>query len=81
MVLSIQLLTFYVAWGLIFTKYIPDLNWALKFFLDILQTTAFWPTTLLPLTILLPYIALLTARAFKLTVSLKTLGCRSISAR
>ena len=81
MVLSIQLLTFYVAWGLIFSKYIPDLNWALKFFLDILQTTAFWPTTLLPLTILLPYIALLTASAFKLTVSLKTLGCRSISAR
>ena len=80
-VLGIQLLIFYVAWGLIFTKYLPDLNWALKFFLDILQTMAFWPTIYLPLAILLPYIALLTTGAFRLAASLKTLGRRSISAR
>jgi hypothetical protein len=81
MVLGIQLLMFYVAWGLIFTQYLPNLNWALKFFLDMLQTMAFWPTTNLPLAILLPYIALLTTGAAKLATSITARWRRSILAR
>jgi type I phosphodiesterase/nucleotide pyrophosphatase len=80
-VMGIQLLIFYVAWGVVFTKYLPNLNWGLKFFLDMLQTTAFWPTNSLPLAILLPYIALLTTGVAKLAISLKDLWHRSISAR
>ena len=30
--LAVQLLIFYVAWGVVFTKYLPDLNWGFKFF-------------------------------------------------
>ena len=73
--LAVQILIFYVAWGVIFTKYLPDLNWEFKFFLDTLQTMAFWPTTYLPLAILLPYIALLTVGVTKLATSLEKL-CR-----
>ena len=79
--LAVQLLIFYVAWGVIFTKYLPDLNWEVKFFLDTLQTMAFWPTTSLPLAILLPYIALLTVGVTKLATSLEKLCRGSISAR
>jgi len=79
--LAVQLLIFYVAWGVVFTKYLPDLNWEVKFFLDMLQTMAFWPTPSLPLAILLPYIALLTVGVAKLATSLEKLGRGSISAR
>ena len=79
--MAVQLLIFYVAWGVVFTKYLPDLNWAVKFFLDMLQTMAFWPTTSLPLAILLPYIALLTVGVTKLAVSLAKLYRGSILAK
>ena len=79
--LAVQLLIFYVAWGVVFTKYLPDMNWGLKFFLDMLQTTVFWPTISLPLAILLPYIALLTTGMAKLAIGLKILYGRSILAR
>jgi hypothetical protein len=77
--LAVQLLIFYVAWGVVFTKYLPDLNWEFKFILDMLQTMAFWPTTSLPLAILLPYIALLTAGVAKPATSLEKLCRGSIS--
>jgi hypothetical protein len=79
--LAVQLLIFYVAWGVVFTKYLPNLNWGFKFFLDMLQTTAFWPTTSLPLAILLPYIALLTVGVSKLATSLEEQCRGSSSAR
>jgi len=78
--LAVQLLIFYVAWGLVFTKYLPDLRWVFKFFLDMLQTTAFWPFADWPLAILLPYLALLTLGVAKLVTSLKKLYRGSISA-
>jgi len=59
--LAAQILIFYVAWDVVFARYLPDLNWGFKFYLDVLQTTAFWPMTLLPLAALLPLIALLAA--------------------
>lgn len=70
--LAVQLLNFYVTWDMVFTKYLPDLNLGLNFFLDMLQTTAFWPTTSLPLAILLPFVALLAAKGAQLATRLMT---------
>ena len=28
--IAVQLLIFYMAWGVVFTKYLPDLNWEVK---------------------------------------------------
>jgi hypothetical protein len=61
--LAVQILIFYVAWDVVFITFLPDLKWGFKFYLDVLQTTAFWPTTSLPVAALLPLFALLAAWA------------------
>jgi hypothetical protein len=71
--LAVQLLLFYVTWGVVFTRYLPDLDWGFKFFLDMLQTMAFWLTPSLPLAILLPYSALLIAGVARLAASFEKL--------
>jgi hypothetical protein len=68
--LAVQILIFYVAWDVVFITYLPDLNWGFKYNLDVLQTTAFWPMTALPLAALLPLFALLAAWVAKLVVRL-----------
>jgi hypothetical protein len=70
--LAVQILIFYVAWDVVFTTHLPDLNWAFKSLLDMLQTTAFWPMTALPLAVVLPLFALLVARVVNLAVRLIT---------
>ena len=46
--LAIQVLLFYWVWNWEFTWYLPDLAWGFKYYLDMLQTSAFWPLAYLP---------------------------------
>ena len=59
--LAAQILIFYVAWDVVFGRYMPDLRWGFKYYLDVLQTAAFWPVTPLPLAALLLLFALFAA--------------------
>ncbi len=59
--LGVQMLVFYVLWGISFSWYLPDLMLGFKFYLDLYQTTVFWPMLVVPAAILLPLIALLVA--------------------
>lgn len=57
-VLTIQILIFYVLYSIDFAWYLPDLALGFKYYLDVLQTGAFWPMPAVPLLVLLPFIAL-----------------------
>ncbi len=53
-----QILFFFVLWNSTFAWYIPDLALGFKYYLDVLQTSAFWPLLYVPLLAILPFIAL-----------------------
>ncbi len=57
-VLAVQILTFYLWYDVGFSWFIPDLLLGLKYYLDLLQTGAFWPLVYVPLLVFLPAIAL-----------------------
>ncbi len=59
--MGLQILVFYVLWGVTFSWFLPDLLQGFKYYIDMFQTTAFWPMTYLPVAALLPVIALLAA--------------------
>jgi Type I phosphodiesterase / nucleotide pyrophosphatase len=59
--LMLQILVFYVLWDVQFSAILPDLEMAFKYYMDVFQTTAFWPQPFLPLAALLPLVALLAA--------------------
>ncbi len=61
LVLGVQILIFYGLWDFLPTWYLPALGAGFKFYLDLYQTTAFWPILALPAAALLPLIALLIA--------------------
>jgi hypothetical protein len=56
--LAVQIDIFYVQWGFFPDWYLPEMNSAFKFYLDLYQTTVFWPLTPVPTALLLPFIAL-----------------------
>lgn len=56
--LAVQILLFYVLWGATFAWYLPDLGLGFKYYLDVFQSTAFWPLPFLPLGALLPFVGL-----------------------
>ncbi|MBI3915227.1 MAG: alkaline phosphatase family protein [Chloroflexi bacterium] len=56
--LVVQILIFFVLWNSTFAWYIPDLALGFKYYLDVLQTSAFWPLLYVPLLAILPFIAL-----------------------
>lgn len=58
LILMIQILVFYVLWDVTFAWYLPDFILGFKYYLDVFQTTVFWPLTPLPLAGLLPFLAL-----------------------
>jgi hypothetical protein len=60
-VLGVQVLAFYVWWDFLPSWYLPDLYWGFKFYLDLFQTTVFWPLLFLPLAAVLPLLALAVA--------------------
>jgi hypothetical protein len=57
--LLVQMLVVFVWWNVIFAWYLPDdMRLAMKYYVDLFTTTAFWPMVYLPLALLLPIIAL-----------------------
>ena len=56
--LAMQILAFYVLWGAVFRTYLPDLAAGFKYYLDVFQTTIFWPVFPLPTALLLPILTL-----------------------
>jgi hypothetical protein len=60
--LAAQILAFYWMWNWEFSWYLPDLAWGFKYYLDMLQTSAFWPLTYLPAAAILPLLAGLVSR-------------------
>jgi hypothetical protein len=56
--LALQIVWFYWLWNVTFAWYIPDLTLGFKYYLDVLQTSAFWPLLYVPLLVILPFIAL-----------------------
>ena len=60
--LAVQVLAFYWMWNWEFSWYLPDLAWGFKYYLDILQTSAFWPLAYLPAAAILPLLSGLVSR-------------------
>jgi glucan phosphoethanolaminetransferase (alkaline phosphatase superfamily) len=60
--LAAQVLAFYWMWNWEFSWYLPDLAWGFKYYLDMLQTSAFWPLAYLPAAAILPLLAGLVSR-------------------
>lgn len=56
--LAFQIGIFYVLYDISFAWYLPDLAIGFKYYLDVLQTGAFWPLTPAPLLVVLPLAAL-----------------------
>lgn len=56
--LGVQILIYFALWDVIPYWALPDLFWAFKYYLDLYQTSAFWPLLPLPLAALLPLLAL-----------------------
>ncbi len=61
LVLGAQILIYYGLWDFLPSWYLPALGAGFKFYLDLYQTTAFWPILALPAAGLLPLVALLIA--------------------
>jgi hypothetical protein len=57
-VLGVQILAYAVVWEILPAWYLPDLLWGFKYYLDLYQTTVFWPLTPLPLAAIVPVFAL-----------------------
>lgn len=56
--LLLQILFFFVAWGVLFEWHLPNFTLGFKYYLDVFQSTLFWPQTALPAAILLPLLGL-----------------------
>ncbi|MBI4790347.1 MAG: alkaline phosphatase family protein [Chloroflexi bacterium] len=57
-VLAVQIELFYWLYDVSFSWYLPDMMLGVKYYLDVLQTGAFWPMVYVPLLLVLPLIAL-----------------------
>ena len=57
-VLGVQIVIYGMMWEIMPTWYLPDLQWAFKYYLDLYQTTAFWPLLAVPAALILPLLAL-----------------------
>ena len=56
--LGAQALLFYGWWDVSFSWDIPDMAWGFKYYLDMLQTIAFYPIDYLPAAAILPFLTL-----------------------
>ena len=61
LVLGVQILVYYVWWNFQPSWYLPDFGAGFKYYLDLYQTTVFWPLLAAPMAALLPLFALLIA--------------------
>ncbi len=55
--LLLQILWFYVLWNITFAWYLPDAVFGFKYYMDVFQTTVFWPMWYVPVAALLPLLA------------------------
>ena len=55
----VQIMSFYLAWDIVYKWYLPDLEAGVKYYLDVALSTVFWPDIALPLAVFLPFLALL----------------------
>jgi hypothetical protein len=55
--IMLQILVFFVMWGLTYSYVMPDLAQGFKYYMDVFQSTAFWPMLPLPLAAVLPVLA------------------------
>lgn len=55
--LAIQVLYFYWLWNWEFTWYLPDLAQGMKYYLDMLQTSVFWPLLYAPAGVIVPLLS------------------------
>ncbi|MHB1004943.1 MAG: alkaline phosphatase family protein [Chloroflexota bacterium] len=58
-----QILIFHVLWDVTPSWYLPDFLWGFKYYMDVYQTSAFWPLPFLPLAALLPIFTVFVAVA------------------
>ncbi len=79
-VFAIQILAFFVLWGIRFSWSLPDLFWGFKYYMDVFQTTAFYPLPFLPLAAFLPLLAALAAWTTRTAMRLLTRQPRVTSA-
>lgn len=56
--LLVQILIFYVWWNITFSWVLADAQMGFKYYVDVFQTTVFWPMLPLPLALILPLLAL-----------------------
>lgn len=57
-VLAVQIVLFWTWWGATINWAIPDLFFGFKYYLDVFQSTVFWPLVYVPLGLILPALAL-----------------------
>ena len=55
--LALQVILFFWLWNVSFAWYLPDLVLGFKYYLDMIQTTAFYPKVYLPVAAILPLLA------------------------
>lgn len=55
--LALQILSFYWYWDREFAWYLPDLAWGFKYYLDMLQTSVFWPLLYMPAGAIVPLVS------------------------
>ncbi len=60
--LLLQILAFFVWWNITFAWYLPDPVIGFKYYLDVFQTTVFWPMGYVPVAALVPLLAVGVAR-------------------
>jgi hypothetical protein len=57
LLLMAQILVFYVIWNVEFDWYLPNLTLGFKYYMDVFQTTVFWPLLPLPFAAIAPLLA------------------------
>jgi hypothetical protein len=58
LVLMVQILFFFVLWDVEFDWYLPNASFGFKYYMDVFQSTVFWPLLPLPFAALAPLLAI-----------------------
>lgn len=68
--IMLQILFYYVLWGVRLDWAFPNLKWGFKYYVDVFQSTVFWPQLPLPVATIMPLLALLVGWLTGLTARL-----------
>ncbi len=72
--IAVQIAAFYLAWGVGYDWYLPDLNAGVNYYLDVAISTIFWPIPVLPFALILPWMAIVGARVYAVLERLNSRG-------